>query len=76
MGYKICTSGVQNFLGYEMAKRGIVPQNAAQFAAENVKVNAVSTALLVDAPMRSRKYNRFNIYTLLLNILVYIINCW
>jgi hypothetical protein len=32
MGYKICTSGIQNFLGYELTKWGIVPQNRVQLA--------------------------------------------
>jgi len=33
MGYKICTPGVQHFLGYEMVKWGIVPQNGVRLAA-------------------------------------------
>jgi hypothetical protein len=33
MGYKICTPRVQHFLGYEMAKWGIVPQNGVRLAA-------------------------------------------
>ena len=32
MGYKICTPGVQNFLGYKMAKWGTVPQNGVRLA--------------------------------------------
>jgi hypothetical protein len=35
MGYKICTPGVQVFLGYEKAKWGIVPPNGVPVAALN-----------------------------------------
>jgi hypothetical protein len=33
MGYKMCTPGVQIFLGYEKAKWGIVPPNGVHMAA-------------------------------------------
>jgi len=33
MGYKICTPGVQNFLGYRIVKWGTVPRNGVQLAA-------------------------------------------
>jgi hypothetical protein len=47
MGYKICTPGVQVFLGYEKAKWGIVPPNGVHMAAliPNPKRTCISPLL-------------------------------
>ncbi len=46
MGYKMCTPGVQIFLGYEKAKWGIVPPNGVHMAALLMSYNKGYTRIM------------------------------